>query len=101
MASDRYIRIVLTVIAGCLIYLCVRDVAPPALAQAPQQPTPVVLVGVDRSRLPRWDDLGVRVNEPVRLDTNLPLKVKIEPYPPVEVKVANSPLNVHVTNANR
>ena len=102
MANDRYDRIVLTIIAACLAYLCVRDAAPPVLAQTtPQRPLEVVLVGIDKSRFPRWDDLVIRVNETVKLDTNVPLRVKIEPYPPLDVKVTNSPLNVNVMNPNR
>jgi hypothetical protein len=60
MATDRYIRIVLTVIAACLVYLCVRDGAPPALAQSPPQPVEVVLVGVNRDarNLP-WQPLAI------------------------------------------
>jgi hypothetical protein len=124
MATDRYNRIVLTVIAACLVYLCVRDTAPPVQAQTQaQQPLEVVLVGVDRSRYSwRWgdlevkikepvkvdtyhplnvrssDDFTVRVKEPVKVDTSSPLKIKVDPYPPLEVKVTNSPLNVNVTN---
>jgi hypothetical protein len=108
MASDRCNRIVLTVIAGCLVYLCLRDGAPLVQAQAqpqpqPQRPLEVVIVGVDRVRyrFDRWDDLPVRANEPLKVDTSLPLKVKVEPYPPIEVKVTNTPLNVNVANTNR
>jgi hypothetical protein len=121
MAIDRYTRIVLTVIAVCLVYLCLRDAAPPVRAQAqPQRPLEVVVVGVDRVKHrfdQRWDDLVLRANEPLKVDTNTPLtvrfneplkidtstplKVKVDPYPPIDVKVTNSPLNVNVTNANR
>ena len=56
MTTDRYTRIVLTVIAGALLYLCVLFSAPPLSAQAPPQPfnasvlapskpQPVVIVG--------------------------------------------------------
>ena len=34
MQTDRYIRIVLTIIATALVWLCLRDTAPPAFAQA-------------------------------------------------------------------
>lgn len=128
MATDRYIRIVLTVIAVCLVYLCLRDGAPLVQAQA-QRPLEVVLVGVDRARyrFDRWDDLPVRATEPVKVDSNVPLnvtlkntndltvrlneplkvdtsqplKVRVDPYPPIEVKVTNTPLNVNVANTNR
>jgi hypothetical protein len=48
MRVDNYTRAVLTVIALCLIYLCARETAPPALAQAGA--TRVVITGVDFER---------------------------------------------------
>jgi hypothetical protein len=47
------------------------------------------------------DDFTVRIKEPMKVDTTSPLKIKIDPYPPLDVKVTNSPLNVNVTNTNR
>ena len=34
MQTDRYIRIVLTIVAAALVWLCLRDTAPPAFAQS-------------------------------------------------------------------
>jgi len=51
MAADAYTRFVLTVIAGCLIYLCVRESAPPASAQ--QVPASVVITGIQLGGAPK------------------------------------------------
>ena len=51
MTAEAYTRFVLTVIALCLIYLCVREGAPPALAQ--QEPTPVVITGIQLGGEPK------------------------------------------------
>lgn len=48
MATDRYIKIVLTVIACELLWLGLRESAPPVQAQA--APTPVVITGIDIDR---------------------------------------------------
>ena len=45
MTADSYTRFVLTVIAVCLVYLCVKGAAPPASAQ--QAPTRVVVAGIE------------------------------------------------------
>ena len=44
MPTDRYTRVVLTVIALCLIWICLRETAPPAFAQS--GPADVRIVGV-------------------------------------------------------
>jgi len=92
MPSDRYLRIILTVIAIELAWLGVRDVAVPVSAQqtqqnqqaqANQQLTPVVIRGID---LPcqgnfincRETSLPValtRANVPVRVAADTPLPV--------------------------
>ena len=48
---DRYTKAVLTTIAACLVWLCVKDIAVvrPAVAQGPLQR--VTIVGID---LPEW-----------------------------------------------
>jgi len=99
---DRYLRIVLTVIAVELAWIGVKDVMPtPAEAQA--GPTRVVITGVDLPMqtqflpvavagsvrgvsTPPWatldvlrTDLGTinaRIVEPIRVDTTRPLDVK-------------------------
>ncbi len=46
--TDRYTRAVLTVIAGCLVWNCIRDVTNQrAIAQSRPQPQPVYIIGID------------------------------------------------------
>lgn len=94
--ADRYLKVILTVIACELLWLGVRDTAPPVQAQA--QPAPVIVTGFrsgDRdfsaipvavvgevravaghSALPNVEPLKVRVLEPVRFDSREPLTVQ-------------------------
>jgi hypothetical protein len=44
MTSDRYLKTVLTVIAGCLVYICIALTTGPAVS-AQNGPQEVVLVG--------------------------------------------------------
>ena len=102
--SDRYLRIVLTVIAVELAWIGVKDVFPtPAAAQAPagnrvviagiDMPTrsqflPVAVVGAARgTTTPSWATLDefrtdlrgpidARIVGPIRIDTTRPLDVK-------------------------
>lgn len=59
MKPDLYTKAVLTVIAGALVWLCVRDLplVRPASAAAGQ---PVVLVGVEGVGISRFDPLPVK-----------------------------------------
>jgi hypothetical protein len=110
MRVDTYTRAVLTVIALCLIYLCARDVAPPALAQ--DAPTRVVITGValesggTRGVLPVGvvgemrivgegfsalpvQPLRVRVGDPVEIQTTRPIKVEADQ--PLLVRAVREP----------
>ncbi len=49
MHIDRYVKIVLTVIALELFWIGMKDTAPPVSAQAQPAPTPVVIRGIDIS----------------------------------------------------
>lgn len=49
MKSDTYLRIVLTIIALCLLWLCVKDLATPASAQREAQR--VFITGVERGSM--------------------------------------------------
>ncbi len=44
MQTDRYTRVMLTIIALGVVWLCLRDTAPPALAQS--APVDVIIRGV-------------------------------------------------------
>jgi hypothetical protein len=111
MTADRYLRFILTVIAVELLWLGVRTAAPPAYAQpqqARQEPAPVVITGIrigkqdyttlpvalagsirpgsipSAHELPNLQPAGVRVSDPVVVDTRQPLSVQ----------VANQPLTI-------
>ena len=80
--SDRYLRIVLTVIALELFWIGVKDFATPVTAQAAL--TPVVIRSI---QLPpgsqEYLPVGV-VGQPVRVDTVRP--VKIEADRPIKIE---------------
>jgi hypothetical protein len=110
MRVDNYTRGVLTVIALCLVYLCLREVAPPAQAQ--NEPTRVVITGValeqgaTRNVLPvgvvgEMRGMGegftafpiqpvqVRVDQPVEIRTVRPIKIEAEQ--PLWVRAVREP----------
>ncbi len=110
--TDRYLKIVLTVIALELFWIGVKDLAPPVSAQPAA--TRVVITGIDvpagttvNGALPvmvRPGDLALRiqsdradrplqtvVGRPVRIETERPLPVTIDR--PVKVE-ADTPLKV-------
>jgi hypothetical protein len=80
MAADRYLKIILTIIACELLWLCVRDMAPTVAAQQP--PAPVVITGFHLNA----------GDPPLRVDIASP--IRLEPTQPVTVQVANQPLTV-------
>ncbi len=100
MPVDRYVKIILTVIAIELFWIGVRDVAPPvsAQAQAPapaRTPTSVVISGIDidgqdlnvlpvvSGRPLRIDDArGIAVRGTVTVEAQRPLPVESVPYTP-------------------
>lgn len=47
MHIDRYVKVVLTVIALELFWIGIKDTAPPVSAQAQQAPTPVIIRGIE------------------------------------------------------
>jgi len=49
MHIDRYVKVVLTVIALELFWIGIKDTAPPVSAQSQAAPTPVVIRGIDVS----------------------------------------------------
>jgi len=80
MRVDNYTRGVLTVIALCLLYLCVRQAAPPVSAQ--DAPTRVVITGIALDK-GAGTTLPVRIGDPVEIRTSTPLKVEAEHPLPV------------------
>ena len=89
MAVDRYVKIVLTIIALELFWIGVKDLAPPVTAQA--GPTQVVIRGI---QIPAGSNeylpVGV-VGQPVRVD--VARVVKIEADRPIKIE-ADTPLKV-------
>ena len=82
MNTDLYTKAVLTVIAVCLVWICVNGAIPVARAQADRpQPTPVILV--NEKGLPIYTPQGLRVN------------LGAQPLP---VIVNNAPLPVSVSS---
>jgi hypothetical protein len=94
--TDRYIKIVLTVIALELFWIGLRDVATPVSAQAPPPLTPVVIRGIEvgpNTMLPVSIDhaVTVRVDRALPITAEAPLPVAFDG--PVEV-TASQPLPV-------
>jgi len=82
MAVDRYVKIVLTVIALELFWIGIKDGAPPVAAQAAL--TPVVIRGIQLPpRSEEYLPVGV-VGQPLRVDTVRP--VKIEADRPIKIE---------------
>jgi hypothetical protein len=82
MKTDLYTKTLLTVIAGCLLWLCVNGAIPTASAQA-QQPPPAHVVLVDQNNVPI---------------TALPVAVMNQSLP---VTMATSPVPVMITAIER
>lgn len=96
MNVDAYTKGVLTIIAGCLVWLCLNSVSPIAGAQAQvkrPEPTPVMLV--DPKGTPIYGSEGFRVSLGPRA---LPVVVNNSSVP---VEIANPSLAVNVRSIQR
>ena len=82
MKIDAYTKAVLTVIAGCLVWICLNGTTPAALAQA-GRPEPTQVILVDAKGTPIYTSEGFRVNFAPK---------------PIPVSVTNASLPVDVTN---
>ena len=99
MRTDLYLKSVLTVIAACLLWMCVNGVTPAALAQTkPSEPTRVVLV--DERNVPLSTVQGLHVNvglQTVPVSIANPVAVRLTSieragsWQPVEVRVLREP----------
>jgi hypothetical protein len=111
MKIDWYTKAVLTVIAACLVWLCVRSGGETVLAQSrpplwsPLPAQPVVVVGWGRLNPAvtggieiAWSDAQARVSEP-----SVPIRPSTDPrFEPVRVRVENqAPLAVSVDAVRR
>ena len=104
MRPDPYTKTVLTVIAGCLIWLCAMQTGRPLAAQQAltlekAAPQPVVIVGWgtldEQGRISIERDRTGR-----RTDPNLPVKLVSVPAAPIDVRLNytdKEPLPVGVT----
>jgi hypothetical protein len=106
MRADAYTKAVLTVIAGCLLWLCALSAGRPLAAQQPMQLAgttvqPVVVVGWGT-----FDEHGrasvsmIEGRKGRQSDPNLPIKVVALPPGPVNVKMNytdQAPLPVGIT----
>ena len=79
MKADVYTKTVLTVIAACLVWICVTNVTPAASAQV-QQPLPARVMLVDERGAPLATALGLPVTF-----TNAALPVTITQTVPVAI----------------
>jgi hypothetical protein len=94
MNVDAYTKAVLTVIAACLMWICVNGVTPVARAQAARpEPAPVILV--DGKGAPIYTSEGFRVSLGVKA---LPVIVNNASVP---VEITNPALNVAVQSIQR
>jgi hypothetical protein len=94
MTVDTYTKGVLTIIAACLVWMCLNGVTPVANAQLQlPKPTPVVLV--DANGMPVFTAEGLRVNLG---RTVVPVAVANKSVP---VEVTNRPLPVSLRAIQR
>ena len=102
MRPDAYTKAVLTVIAACLVWLCVMSTGRPLSAQQTQvldgAPQPVVIVGwgtVDaqgRTSVAMVQEGGGR-----RSDPNVPVKLVAVPAGPLDVRLPRGPVDVRLS----
>ena len=94
MKTDLYTKAVLTVIATCLVWMCLTGVTPDVFAQAKKaDPTPVLLV--DERGIPVPTAQGLRVTFGPQ-----PVQVAVS-NPSLPVMISNAPLPVQLTAIQR
>jgi len=92
ISVDLYTKIVLTVIALCLVWLCLtnaRSVAP--LEAQARELVDVRIRAIDRQPAARWDAVSIEAGEPlptvVRNEASIPVFIT-NPMVPVDIKQA-------------
>ena len=87
---DTYTRFILTIIAVCLVWICIRDVnmIPKAYASSADEIVDVRIRAIERSSWEEWDSLHIEVSE------NIPVEVRGTITMPVEVKNELVPVDV-------
>jgi hypothetical protein len=107
MNADLYTKTVLTVIAACLLWMCVNGATPTASAQAAQPPQLTRVLLVDQNNVPLPTAQGLRVNFgtqalPVTLD-NRSVAVTVTgierrgSWQPLDVRVMREPPTLQPT----
>jgi hypothetical protein len=107
MSVDRYTKTVLTVIAACLLWMCIKDAGPSLLAQRPQDrerpadqfpvdlreiktvAQPVILVGT--GTMDRQGNIEVTFNQQERTrrtDPTLSVRLPYSPSNPMAVEIS-------------
>jgi hypothetical protein len=106
MRPDAYTKAVLTLIAGCLLWLCAMQTGGPVAAQQPlalekAAPQPVVIVGwgtLDEQGRPSVTMQQTRTGR--RTDPNIPVTLVNVPAAPIDVRLSytdKEPMPVGVT----
>jgi hypothetical protein len=92
--TDAYTKFVLTIIAICLVWICVKDIAvvPKAYAAQTGNIVDVRIRGIDRMTGEGWDSL------PVDFDEEIPVIVNNASAIPVDIK--NTRIDVDVKNVD-
>lgn len=99
MTVDVYTKGVLTVIAACLLWMCVNGATPVASAQGSAAP-PARVILVDEGNRPIYTALGLRVTlgpQEVPVTVSAPLPVSLNSiqrggtWAPIDVRVLRDP----------
>jgi len=102
MAVDRYTKVVLTVIAVELLWLGVRDLAPPVSAQAGAAPTQVIIRGIDMNQVgSAYLPVGIVASRPVKVEADQALRVEVQGAVKVEADRPIPVQNVQATPSRR
>ena len=111
MKIDSYTKTVLTVIAACLLWLCVKSTGEPVIAQSqaalwsPLPAQPVVVVGWGRLNPAVAGGIEIDWSDPQRRvsETSVPVRPSTDPrFEPLRVRVESpAPLSVSVDGVRR
>jgi len=94
--NDGYTKFILTIIALCLIWICLREVKIiPELYAASSDIVDVRIKSIERAPGENWEPLGIEIFD------NLPVEVKNIVAIPVEVKNQIIPVDVKNVDMKR
>lgn len=94
---DVYTKFILTVIAVCLVWICMKDmnVIPKAYAAGADDVVDVRIRAIEKSSWEEWDPLQIEVFD------NMPVEVKGTVILPVEIKNELLPVDVKNVEVKR